>query len=201
MARAKIEEQRREEILAAFEACVIRQGLANTSLADVAVEAKLPRSLVRYFVGNRDDMVGLLIARMVARAQDELTRLGTHGGEAQSVCDVVDFLFDQVFADQTSNAVVGELWYLAERDNEIRAQLEALYARLVRELVKGLRRDARVRATRKDIEAVAFALLSLAYGEVSFRELGLVGAPRKRIRKLAHGLAATLTHGMRRQGA
>lgn len=199
MVRAKIEERRREEILAAFEACVIRQGLANTSLADVATEANLPRSLVRYFVGNRDDMVELLIARMVARAQDELTQLGAHGGEAQTVYDVVDFLFDQVFADQTSNAVVGELWYLAERDDEIRAQLETLYARLVRELVKGLGRDARVRATKKDIEAVAFALLSLAYGEVSFRELGMSGTPRKRIRKLAHGLAATLTRGMLRK--
>ena len=54
-----------------------------------------------------------------------------------------------------------------------------------------------MRATHKDLEAVAFALLSLAYGEVSFRELGMAGAARKRVRELAHGLVATLTCGMR----
>lgn len=197
MARPKIDKERREEIIAAFEACVVRRGLAATTLSDVATEASLPRSLVRYFVGNRDDMVELLIARMVARAEDELTSPGTKGDDARTVYDVVDFLFDRMFADATSNAVVDELWNLAERDDDTRARLEAVYTKLVRELVKRLRRDPRVNATKRDIEAVAFALMSLAYGEVSFRELGVAGAPRKRVRKLAHGLAATLIPNQR----
>ena len=187
-----MEEQRREQILSAFETCVVRQGLANTSLADVAAEADLPRPLVRYFVGNRDDMVELLITRMVGRAEAELTGRGSHGG-GRTVSDVVDFLFDRVFADSTSNSVVDELWYLAARDDEIRAQLKTVYGKLFRALVKWLREDENVNAHKKDVEAVAFTLLSLVYGDVSFRELGLSGTSRARVRKIAQGLVETLT--------
>jgi len=39
MARPRIGEERREQILKAFETCVVRKGLAKTTLADVADEA------------------------------------------------------------------------------------------------------------------------------------------------------------------
>lgn len=192
MARAKKEDARREQILAAFEACVIRQGLGGTSLADVAEEAALPRSLVRYFVGNRDDMVELLIARMVARADAEVARVAALGPRPETVAEVVDFLFDRVFTDPTSNGVVGELWYLALRDEQVRARLREVYARLLKRLVRGLRGVAHD-AGDEDVEAVAFAVLSLAYGEACFYDdLEMAGPPRERVRRLAHVLADTL---------
>ena len=197
MARPKIEDERREQILSAFEACVMRQGLAKTSLADVAAEAELPRSLVRYFVGNRDDMVELLVSRMIARAENELTRTAEQGPRPRTIYQVVDFLFDSVFTDPTSNGVVGELWYLALRDERIRAQLREVYTRLFRKLVAGLGTMAS-HAPKKDVEAVAFTLLSLAYGEACFYDdLKMKGPPRKRMRKLAHDLVETLENDMR----
>lgn len=193
MARPKMDDRRREEILSAFELCVIRQGLARTTLADVAEEAGLPRSLVRYFVGNRDDMVELLIARMVQRAEAELMTLRAEVGDPPGAPAVVDFLFDRVFANETSNAIVGELWYLAERDERIRKRLALAYVAVIHELVSEFSLDARVVAPKREVEAVAFSLLSLAYGEVSFRELGVRAPPRKRVRGLAHALVSTLT--------
>ena len=71
MARAKVGDERRGQILAAFEACVVRDGLAKTTLQKVADEAVLPRSLVRYFIGTRDEMVNVLIDGMMARAERE----------------------------------------------------------------------------------------------------------------------------------
>lgn len=193
MARPKMDETRREQILAAFERCVIRQGLSGTTLADVASEAELPRPLVRYFVGNRGDMVRLLVARMVERAQAELSKLHARPGPRPTAPQLVDFLFDRVFANETSNAIVAELWYLAQRDPQVRDKLRAAYAALVRGLVSELSADPRIVAPRREIEAVAFALLSLAYGEVSFRELGLDGPSHKRVRALAHAMLSPLT--------
>lgn len=192
MARAKIEDQRREEILRAFEACVIRKGLPETTLQDVAAEAGVPRSLGRYFVGNRDDMVELLIERMVARAESSLLLFQKQEGALNSR-KAVDFLFDKVFADDTSNAVVGELWYVARRDEHTRVTLRAVYARLAKELTAVLRADPRVAASKKEVEGVAFSLLALAYGEASFRVLGVKDVSSSRVREQAYRLVAKLT--------
>lgn len=191
MVRAKIEDQRREEILQAFETCVVRKGLLDTTLQDVAEEADLPRSLVRYFVGNRDEMVGLLIERMVARAESGLVAFQEQQGELDAD-KLVAFLFGGVFGDPTSNMIVGELWYLAQRDDETRRRLKELYARLSSELVSALSKDAKVRAGTKEIQAVAFSLLSLAYGEASFRFLGMSSVSRTRVSAMALRLVATL---------
>ena len=75
MGRPKKDEARKEEILEAFERCVIREGITSTTLQKVADEAGLPRSLVRYFVGNRDEMIGLLISRVIGRAYRPLREL------------------------------------------------------------------------------------------------------------------------------
>lgn len=192
MARAKIEGQRREEILHAFEVCVVRKGLAETTLSDVATEAGLPRSLARYFVGNRDEMVELLIERIVARAESGLVLFRKQEG-GRDARKAVDFLFDKVFADDTSNAVVGELWYVARRDEHTRATLRAVYARLAKELTAALTSDPRVAAPKKEVESVALSLLALAYGEASFRVLGLKEASASKVRGQAHRLVAQLT--------
>ena len=57
MARPERGEERREQILNAFEVCVGKKGLEGTTLSDVAREAGLPRPLLRHFMGNREEMV------------------------------------------------------------------------------------------------------------------------------------------------
>ncbi len=190
MARAKIEDERKEQILKAFEACVIREGLAKTTLQKVADEAGLPRSLVRYFVGNRASMVDLLIARMIKRtteafaADRELSPgLTTHG--------LVDFLFDQAMGDDTSNNVVGELWYLAQRDKAIRKSLSGLYQTLVDSLVEQMV-DNGIGTTDQQRHAAAYTLMSLAYGDSSFAFLSLKTGDRNAARQAAYAMTETL---------
>ena len=190
MARAKMEDERKEQILVAFEACVIRDGLAKTTLQKVADEVGLPRSLVRYFVGNRSSMVDLLIARMIERAE-VLLEGAQQKGEAGTLDELLDVVFASTFGDETSNNVVGELWYLAERDPAIRTRLADMYGRIVTVLVAqmtvekiGPGEDAR--------HAVAHALLSLAYGEASFTGIGLKNANAIPFRQLADALIREL---------
>jgi AcrR family transcriptional regulator len=182
----------REEILCAFEACAVRKGLAETTLSDVAAEAGLPRSLARYFVGNRDDIVELLIERMVARAESSLEVISRGSGNLEARV-AVDCLFDKVLADDTSNALVGELWYLARRDEHARTALSTVYARLSKGLASMLRRDPRVSAPKKEVESVAFSLLALAFGEGSLRALGVNDVPSSRVRAQAYHLVDVLT--------
>ncbi|MAN60656.1 MAG: hypothetical protein CMI60_01790 [Parvibaculum sp.] len=190
MARAKIEEERKEQILQAFEACVIRHGLAKTTLQKVADEAGLPRSLVRYFVGNRDSMVNLLIARMIDRGEATIAD-AQQAGRANTLNNLIDTVFDRTFGDETSNNVVGELWYLAQRDVTIRSRLADMYGRITDALVAQMTVE-KIGPGMAEREDVAHALLSLAYGEASFIDVGLPKPNSISTRQLADALVREL---------
>ncbi len=191
MARAKIEDERKEQILKAFEACVIREGLAKTTLQKVADEAGLPRSLVRYFVGNRADMVDLLIKRMIGRTTDAFAA-DRNLSPKLSMRELVDFLFDQAMGDDISNNVVGELWYLAQRDEAIRRSLSGLYQTLVESLVEQMKNN-HMGTTKNQRSATAYTLMSLAYGDSSFSFLNLEIGDRQAARDAAYAVIENLT--------
>lgn len=190
MVRPKMGDERREQILSAFEHCVIRDGLAKTTLQNVANESGLPRSLVRYFVGNRADMVGLLIDRMIERSEDSFSRLRPKG-RMMSMRDMLDYLFNSVFADPTSNAIVDELWYLAAHDVHIKRRLSKMYARVRNMIAAQMERDG-LGQSANDRQETAYALVSLAYGDASFRSLGPKNRTSKPVRAIANALIATL---------
>ena len=190
MGRPKINEARREEILEAFERCVLQNGLANTSLEKVAVEAGLPRSLVRYFVGNREDMVSLLIERIVDRAQLALAELDSSDKEpAFSV--ILDFLFDGAFVSNTTNSIVDQLWQLAGTDEIVRAKLQDMYTILRDILVNGMKKEG-LGNSKAQRTTIAQLFLSLAYGEANFAWLGLTSQKENASRKMAETIIAPL---------
>ncbi len=188
MPRPKLD--REPQIMKALEACVLRQGLARTSLKDVAEEAGLPRPLVRHFVGNRDDMITKLFDGMISRGEAQLQQV-QDGDAALSLDKCLDLLFDGVFANETSNALIGELWYLADRDAAIRARLAALYQRVCDLIVQALS-AAGLGTGDQDRRDAAFALVSLSYGDAAFRDIGLRGPSRSAIRAQARAILTTL---------
>lgn len=176
MARPKIGEERREEILAAFEACVVRKGFAKTTLIDVANASGQPRSLVRYFIGNRAEMVNGLIDRLLERGEAQFRQLPESG----SVGQALDIVLDRIFADETTNIVMMELWHLSLRDAALRQRLGAIYERLICEATALLGGEA-------EPDSI-FATVSLAFGAAFFRHLGLEPMRRDSIRHLSHSL-------------
>lgn len=200
MVRPKVGEERREAILAAFEACVARKGFAETTLADVAEAAGQPRPLVRYFIGNRADMVSALIDRLLERGEAHLDTLKSMDA-GEDVETTLDLLWSRVFEDSTTNMVMMELWRLALRDAALRARLGAIYRRMVFEIVGLMRPAGDPGRPADDLESRVFASVSMAFGAAFFRHLGLEPANPERLRGLARELlspappSASLTEG------
>ncbi|NJM06754.1 TetR/AcrR family transcriptional regulator [Candidatus Gracilibacteria bacterium] len=63
MGRKSLAEERREDILAAFERCIARYGI-DVPLEQIADEAGVKRSLIRHYLGNRDELVEQVIERI-----------------------------------------------------------------------------------------------------------------------------------------
>ena len=186
-------EERNEEIMQAFEACVLRKGLPATTLADVAEESGLPRSLVRYFMGNRDEMVDRLIERQMQLAQSRLDAVRDEAG-AMSVARLLDAFFEVVFSDPRSNALMGELWYLARTDSHIRERLNGVYAYALGLLTEALAREMpEIAAAQR--EAAAFAVVSLALGETALNDFGLTMPRGMSLRAQAAAIMTRLEEG------
>ena len=190
MARAKVGDERREQILAAFEACVVRDGLAKTTLQKVADEAALPRSLVRYFIGNRDEMVNVLIDAMMVRAEREMVEVYP-AGKPMTPRELVSFVFDSLFDNDTTNGVVSELWLLAQRDEAVKARLAKLYERMQDEIVTqmALAGFGRSKPARK---RVAYGLMSLGYGDASYKFLSQTFEQKSALKQVALGMVERL---------
>jgi AcrR family transcriptional regulator len=168
MARPRIADQRTAQILDAFEACVVRNGLDGTTLEDVAKEAGQPRSLVRYFAGNRAEMVSLLIDRMVERSTAKLHGLSDldegHGLPA--------LLLGDFFYDPVTNAVMAELWHLAMRSAPLRERLSGVY--------RGVLDDLAARVTppgcgepEEALRDATYAVFAMGLGALVLRQFGV----------------------------
>lgn len=183
LGRPPVGEERREEILAAFERCVVRKGFAETTLVDVADEAGQPRPLVRHFIGNRADMVGALIDRLLERGESQLSRLPAGRDRQQTI----DLLLEAAFADATTNILIMELWHLALRDIPLRRRLAAIYERLILEVAAVSGGAGEPPGANN---AQAFAAVSMAFGAAFFRHLGVHPPDDQTVRRAAAQILA-----------
>ena len=90
MGRPSLAGQRRAEILAAFERCVLRDGLAHTTVQAVAQEAGCQRTLINHYFGDMEGLVRALIDTLtgdLAEAFREAT------ASSPGLPAVLDFLF------------------------------------------------------------------------------------------------------------
>lgn len=187
MGRPSLDTERREQIMSAFEACVLEFGLHKTTLQKVADAAGLPRPLVRHFVGNKDQMISLLLERLLERGVQDLN--GRYD-ENLALPEMLDFLFDGVFVDETSNQLVDQLWQVSYHNDAVKAQLRNLYAALQAGLVQHMAQAGLSDVARN--HDVAQMLISLAFGETFFTHIGMVTRDKRASRKLADQLIESL---------
>ncbi len=186
MARARVDAERRAEILDAFESCVIRRGIDGTTLEDIACEAGKPRALVRYFAGNREALVTQLIDRLFERTIERVQEMRVRSGGDRA--RLAKLYFDEFFADEHSNRIVVELWRMSFHREEIRIRLFSLYTEILRDLTHDLAHlpdnpEAGV------LFDNAYAAFSLGLGMAVLRGLGVNPVDSERLTQLANALA------------
>ena len=129
MARPSKAEERKEQILDAFERCVVRTGIQGVTLEGVAKEAELPRSLVRHFVGNRDDMVEAVFERFTRRAEALWSGLSNR---RPSIDEMLEFLVKEAFIGGGVGRLASELRYQRNFDENARAHFKQVFRRAQR---------------------------------------------------------------------
>jgi len=173
MGRPPLTQQRQREILAAFERCVLRDGLAHTTVAAVAVEAGIQRTLVHHYFGG---MEGLVRALVVSLTRELAQDFGDASAKPPRLAALLDFLFRR--KPSRAEMLIGAL--RAPGTVSANAPLASMYEAFTAGLDACLRAEIpEAPAGRR--RATAFAIVCLA---MSRFQLARLGVPPRRTRAL-----------------
>lgn len=192
MGRPSLAPQRRGEILDALERFVLRDGLPEATLARVAAEAGIPRSLISHYFGTREALLAALFDRILARRQQEFEAFVARHPPERRLDAGLDYLFGGPFdEDRHGLASTGEMLALAARDPAYADDLRGMYRHFTHRVEAELAR-ARPGASRAELREAAYAIVCLAEQHQTLSWLGLPEAQHARARRAAAKLIDAL---------
>ena len=192
MGRKSLATERREEILDAFERCVVKYGLEGSSLEQIADEAGMKRSIIRHYIGNRDELVDQLVERAVGNYRAQVMQTFAQVTEAEMVAKVLDELFTPPPTYNVHDKIVVDVLMTAkERFPRAKQLLVAMFDELMASFAEDL---ARVdpQATAAACQRIAYAIFCLSMSNESFLWLGMTPAYNSAARQTAEQLLTLL---------
>lgn len=108
MARPSLAKQRREEILDALELCILDKGIQASSLEYIAETANMKRTILRHYIGNRDEIICALSQRWTEKFASEWQLLLDWLPKDNRLEALIDTLFSSRSKDYINRAVIAE---------------------------------------------------------------------------------------------
>ena len=192
MPRPSLKPQRTEEILDAFQHCVVRYGMQGTSLERIAQEANMRRTILRHYVGNKDDLIVALANRFESRAGETLSSFRAMLPRRNRVQTMLKYFFGSQEAfnkdeSMVADALIVEANRLPEVNRILAKWFDNFIAFVERELA-GEYPEAR----RSDCRAAALAIISTFFVMGSLRPMTESAELRRAARTAARRLVQSL---------
>lgn len=111
MPRPSMAAQRKEEILDAFELCILQESLEATSLEKLAEQANMKRSILRHYIGNKDDIIVALSERYLNYYEQQWEQTLAWLPDKNRLPALVEILFGERNQTYIEKSVVGDAIY------------------------------------------------------------------------------------------
>lgn len=183
--------ERTAQILDAFGRCLIKYGL-DTSLEQVAEEAGMTRSIIRHFIGNREEVINTLVDRI---AKDYVRTLREESEKIppdERVAATLDYLFAGEPEFEASEKLIMDVLMTA-KDRYLTAKrtlitvLEGLVVEFAHDLA-----TTYPKAPVGQCQEVAYSILAMAMSNESLSLAGIDRRYRAAARASAEALIRTL---------
>lgn len=191
MGRPSKKEERTEEILNAFYRCVSRFGLEGSSLERIAEEAGLKRSLVRHFVGNRDELTLLLVDRVLKQSDEQWQVFVEYLPATNTSKALLDGLFSGEGSDPEFVLVLESLIFASSRHESMRERMQRWMNNFTNDVAAILQAEF-PEAPQKKLNAAAYGIISIYFNLDSLAPLELNDLYRPAARDAAEFLLLPL---------
>ena len=197
MARPDLSAERTEQILDAFSRCIARRGLDATSLEDVAEEAGVRRSIIRHYIGNRNDLIEVFIDRLMARFRRDTEDMRAWFAVNSGVEKLPDYLFWDEDGSKDEMLVLEPIFTAARRDPALAGRLSDWFEDFV-DAVDDVLRTSFPEAKKDEIRCVAYGIVAIYNNHQSMAALGAPNRHRSVAQQAAGRLLASLESCARR---
>ena len=173
MGRPNLTEVRTAEILDAMQACVAKHGLAGTSLEMVAETAGMKRSILRHYIGNRDDLILALANRVADSYHDDLDAMVESLADGRRIDGILEYLFPTTQRQTTESLLL--LDSLIAASDEYPRIRELMFG-YVERLISCVSEQLKITypdASANDCWNVAFGVVSMCFNYESLLPLKL----------------------------
>ena len=164
MGRKDLTEQRHEDILDAFERCLIKYGLEESTLERVAQEAGKSRNIIRHYIGNREDLIAAFVDRILSRIKQVAIDILESTPKNKLVPKVLDFLFQERTTEDPPDLgerMLAGMWHIREQSPKVQQALLNFYQEFEKVLTDGLVR-LYPDVPAKKCQEVAYSIICLA---------------------------------------
>lgn len=172
MPRPSMVAQRKEEILDALEICILKDNLESTSLEKLAEQAQMKRSILRHYIGNRDDIIVALSERYLKIYSDQWQQTIAwlpDDGRLEGLMDVLFGERDQAYINKS--IIADAIYAQAKRIDAVREHHQTSMKQSIAMISQELKR-AYPEAEMQRIELVARGILANYLHSESLLPLG-----------------------------
>jgi len=192
MGRKDLTETRRNQILDAFERCIVELGISGATLTKVAEVAQINRGMIHHYIGDRNNLVFALIERLVGSYREEFSKYLEAHKDNPNVNTIVEYFFEEWSgAGPNDDVIIDALVAEAAQDSQILNLLLELYSLLENTITAELR-NIYPNATEERCHNVAYAIMSMAYGSSTMMWLGFDRTRLPEVRSLVKTMIQTL---------
>ena len=194
MGRKNLTEQRHEDILDAFEKCLIKYGLEESTLERVAQEAGKSRNIIRHYIGNREDLIAAFVERVLSRIKQISEEILVNTPKQKLIPNVLDFLFEERKADappDLGERMLGGMWHIREQSPKVQQALLNFYQEFEKILTDGLK-QLYPEVPLKKCQEVAYSIICLAETNWVLGSVGVDVSHTRMARRSAEYLLSVL---------
>ena len=192
MGRKDLSGERRNQILDAFELCIIESGLFGATLTIVAEKAKINRGQIHQYIGDRNALLSALVERLIKSYRENFSIYFETFREKPNLDTILDYFFDEWGrGDSNDDVIIDALVAESAHNSYLQKLVFEAYSILENEIAKVLH-ELHPNVTLDRCQNVAYAIMSMAYGNSTMMWLGFDRSRLPGIQSLVKSLIKTL---------
>ncbi len=192
MGRASLKNERITQILDAYEYCLETRGFQGTTLDNVAEQAGLARRMIGHYIGNREALMTMAVARIVESFNQKAFSFVDELESTERIQAGLKYLFSEAFNQLPSTKMVASLLGVSLHDELVRGAVKSIYDSFLLGVDSELAKHI-PNAPTESRGKVAFTIMSLSFGGGWMGNIGFDFSLNKQNLKLAQGLVDELT--------
>ena len=191
MGRKNLAAKRREDILDAFEHCILERGIEGSSFQHIAQVLGMDRKIISHYFGNREALVDAMTQRIVDNYDSRMNEALANLTQSVGVIELVDAFYGQQDTTEQTEILWVEIVAYATRSETVRDRLRQSYDKLFTAVGEVLKREY-PSVSKERLQTAVYIVVTLLDRSPTFEWIGVKGSPIKSAKAAIEKVLETL---------